>query len=179
MSTSTPTDTMTSNEQSIRDGAELKRMLKAAGYSQKDLADHLGFSRSHINNVVNGFSTLTLRIVVGVREFLGEPLFSLALKRARQVEAEEIERKNQRLAALSERDEKKRLEAERRAEEKRQIAINALKEEVERADTGNDTKSLDNSHVTEPSKDGRHISSQEPDEVNSSDILDDDVFSAT
>ena len=48
-------------EYAIHSGEELTYVLKAAGYSQRELADFMDKSRSHINDVCNGRSTFTLR----------------------------------------------------------------------------------------------------------------------
>lgn len=117
-------------EMTIRDGAELKRVLRVAGYSQRELADYIGYSRSYVNAVCNRYSPLTLRVVEGVRHRLGDELFILAIKRARQVEVDEQREYEKRMRFNAMEAEYQRQQAQLREEQRRQAAMERLHQEI-------------------------------------------------
>lgn len=131
------------SETTIRDGAEMKRVLKVAGYSQKEIGQYAGFSRSHINNMCNGFTPLSLRVVEAIRSCLGERLFNLAIERSRQLEADELERKKNRQTYLAEQAEKRKQEELLRAEVRRQEAISLLTDQLDNLASDSQLDSID------------------------------------
>lgn len=128
-------------EMTIRDGAELKRVLRVSGYSQREIADYIGYSRSYVNAVCNGCSPLTLRVVEGVRQRLGESLYNLAIKRARQVEVEERRRYEERLRFDAVEAEYQRQQAQLREDRRRQAAMERLHQEINSTAVASDATS--------------------------------------
>lgn len=126
---------MKEEEWTIRDGRELKRVLRVAGYSQRELAEHMNFSRSYVNAVCNGLSPLTLRVIEAVKTCLGPTLYVLAIKRARLLEIEERKREEERRRVQAAEFQYRREQEQKREEERRQAAIDALREELEGAGT--------------------------------------------
>jgi transcriptional regulator with XRE-family HTH domain len=131
MSNLLTTDATHDEELTLRSGNEMKRVLKVAGYSQREIADHINYSRSYVNAVCNGTSELTLRVIEAVKECLGETLYALAIKRVRLQDAvkrqEDAERKRLEAISRAQEEEQERL----REEERRQAAIKALQNELE------------------------------------------------
>lgn len=134
MSTKVNTSETNTADQTIVDGAELKRMLRVSGYSQREVAQYIGYSRSYINNVCNELSPLTLRVTAAVRRLLGDELYRLALVRARQVMVDEERRYQEEQRFRKAEAEYQRQQMLLREEERRQGAIATLKEQLEGAE---------------------------------------------
>lgn len=130
MSNSSTTIANTEEELTLRNGNELKRVLKVAGYSQREIADYINYSKSYVNAVCNGSTELTLRVIEAVKECLGETLYVLAIKRARLQESQKRQQEDERnrLEALAIAQEQ--AVAKQREEERRQAAIKALQKEL-------------------------------------------------
>lgn len=126
-----PSATQNTDQPAINTAQEFKMVLKVAGYSQRELAQATGVSRSYVNNVANGISPLTLRVIEQLRYFLGEQLFDLAVTRARQVIIEERQRQIERERAWAIEMEYRANLAKQQEEERRQAAIEALREQLE------------------------------------------------
>lgn len=148
MNTSKPETTKPDDELTIRDGAELKRILKVSGYSQREIAERLGFSRSYVNAVCNGISPLTLRVVEAVKSRLGSKLFELAVQRARRLEVEERNRLEERRRMWAIEMQAQREQEQRREEERRQAAIEALQQELGAARVLHDGSQSNATHDT-------------------------------
>lgn len=131
MSNQQTTNAIHDEELTLRSGNEMKRVLKVAGYSQREIADHINYSRSYVNAVCNGTSELTLRVIEAVKECLGPTLYALAIKRVRLQDAvkrqEDAERKRLEAISRAQEEEQERL----REEERRQAAIESLQKEME------------------------------------------------
>lgn len=131
MSTLPTTNTNYEEELTIRHGNELKRVLKVAGYSQREIADYINFSKSYVNAVCNGSTELTLRVIEAVKECLGDTLYVLAIKRARLLESQqrqqEEERKRLEALAIAQEEEL----AKQQEEERRKAAIEKLQSELD------------------------------------------------
>jgi plasmid maintenance system antidote protein VapI len=101
---------------------EFRLVLKIAGFTHEEFAYHIHRSRSHVGNLANGTSPLTLRIIDQLRYFLGAEMFVQALALARQSITEEerrrLEREQAARRALAERE----AEAEAARERRRQKA---------------------------------------------------------
>jgi transcriptional regulator with XRE-family HTH domain len=108
--------------------------LKVAGFSQREIADHINYSRSYVNAVCNGTSELTLRVIEGVKECLGTTLYALAIKRVRLQEnrkqLEDEERRRLEAIAYAEEQEQARIHEE----ERRKAAIEKLRKDLEAED---------------------------------------------
>lgn len=134
MSTLPTTNTNNEEELTIRNGNELKRVLKVAGYSQREIADYINFSKSYVNAVCNGSTELTLRVIEAVKECLGDTLYVLAIKRARLQESQkrqqDEERKRAEALAIAQEEEL----AKQQEEERRQAAIERLRNDSESED---------------------------------------------
>jgi transcriptional regulator with XRE-family HTH domain len=127
MSTLPTTNTNNEEELTIRNGNELKRVLKVAGYSQREIADYINFSKSYVNAVCNGSTALTLRVIEAVKECLGDTLYVLAIKRARLLESQQRQqdeaRKRAEALAIAQEEEL----SKQQEEERRQSAIDKLR----------------------------------------------------
>lgn len=126
-----PSTNQNADQPAINTAQEFKMVLKVAGYSQRELAQATGVSRSYINNIANGLSPLTLRVIEQLRYFLGEQLFDLAVTRARQVIIEERQRQIERERAWAIEMEYRANLAKEQEEQRRQAAIEALREQLE------------------------------------------------
>jgi transcriptional regulator with XRE-family HTH domain len=131
MSSQHTTNAIHDEELTLRSGNEMKRVLKVAGFSQREIADHINYSRSYVNAVCNGTSELTLRVIEGVKECLGTTLYALAIKRVRLQEAlkrqEDEERK--RLEAIAHAEEEE--QARNHDAERRRAAIEKVQKDLE------------------------------------------------
>ncbi len=127
----TPNKNHNAEQPAITTHQEFRMVLKVAGYSQNELARAIGRSRSYVNNVANGISPLTLRVIEQLRYFLGEQLFDLAVTRARQVVIEERQRQIERERAWAIEMEYRANLAKEQEEQRRQAAIEALREQLE------------------------------------------------
>jgi transcriptional regulator with XRE-family HTH domain len=125
------TNAIHDEELTLQSGNEMKRVLKVAGFSQREIADHINYSRSYVNAVCNGTSELTLRVIEGVKECLGTTLYALAIKRVRLQEnrkqLEDEERRRLEAIAYAEEQEQARIHEE----ERRKAAIEKLQTEME------------------------------------------------
>ena len=130
MSTISAQQVTATDELTIVSGEEMKAVLKVAGYSQREIADYIGYSRSYVNAVCNGVSPLTLRVVEAVKELLGPRLYELAIQRARLLEIEERQRREEWLRKEQMEHEHQLQEARRREEERKQAAIEAITREL-------------------------------------------------
>lgn len=129
MITSPQTDDKTTLP-AINDWREFKKVLIVAGYSQIEFARFIGMSRSHVNNIANNVSPLTLRVIEQLRQFLGEPLFCMAVTRARQVIADEYKQQLEHERFWAAEREYQAKQAEEEAERRRQAAIDQLREQL-------------------------------------------------
>lgn len=129
MNTSPQTDDKTMRP-AINDWREFKMVMKVAGYSQIEFARYIGMSRSHVNNIANGITPLTLRVIEQLRQFLGEPLFTMAVTRARQVIADEYKQQLEHERFWAAEREYQAKQAEEEAERRRQAAIDQLREQL-------------------------------------------------
>jgi transcriptional regulator with XRE-family HTH domain len=130
MSNQSKTNTNFEEELTLRNGNELKRVLKVAGYSQREVADHINYSRSYVNAVCNGTSELTLRVIEAVKECLGPTLYALAIQRVRHQETqrqqEDEERRRLEAIAYAEEQEQARFHEE----ERRKAVIQRLRQDL-------------------------------------------------
>lgn len=127
MSTLPTTNTNNEEELTIRNGNELKRVLKVAGYSQREIADYINFSKSYVNAVCNGSTALTLRVIEAVKECLGDTLYVLAIKRARLLESQQRQQDEARKRAEAIAYQQEQELIQKREEERRQAAIDRLR----------------------------------------------------
>ena len=131
MSNQQTTNAIHEEEMTLRSGNEMKRVLKVAGYSQREIADYINYSRSYVNAVCNGTSELTLRVIEAVKGCLGPTLFVLAIKRARLQETQQRQQaeERKRLEAIAYEEEQE--QARIHEEERRQAAIEKLRKDLE------------------------------------------------
>jgi transcriptional regulator with XRE-family HTH domain len=131
MSNQQTTNAIHEEEMTLRSGNEMKRVLKVAGYSQREIADYINYSRSYVNAVCNGTTELTLRVIEAVKGCLGPTLFVLAIKRARLQETQQRQQaeERKRLEAIAYEEEQEH--ARIHEEERRQAAIEKLRKDLE------------------------------------------------
>jgi transcriptional regulator with XRE-family HTH domain len=115
---------------------EFAGVLRVAGFAQADLARFIRKSRSHVNNVANGLTPITLRHMQELEQFLGSRLFTTALAIVRKQLAEAAQRRQVEHERQVEEQRRKYEETERVERLRREQRLRELEAELEGVDQG-------------------------------------------
>ncbi len=131
MSNNNRNETTTQQQIEIITSREFAHVLKVAGFSQADLARAINKSRSHVNNVANGLTPITLRHMQELERFLGSRLFATALAIVRKQLAEAAQRRQVEQERFMEEQRRHQEETERQELLRREQRLRELEAELE------------------------------------------------
>jgi transcriptional regulator with XRE-family HTH domain len=168
MSNNNRNETTTQQQIEIITSREFAHVLKVAGFSQADLARAINKSRSHVNNVANGLTRITLRHMQELERFLGSRLFATALAIVRKQLAEAAQRRQVEQERFVEEQRRQQEETERQERLRREQRLRELEAELEAVEQGNENHRDENEDTTQSDNATRyHDDDQDdPSEVN-------------
>lgn len=149
-------DTTTQQQIEVITSREFALVLKVAGFSQADLARAINRSRSHVNNVANGLTPITLRHMQELERFLGSRLFATALAIVRKQLAEAAQRRQVEQERFVEEQRRQQEETERQERLRREQRLRELEAELEAVEQSKDRHLDEDQDITQSVNATRH-----------------------